>query len=211
MLFDTRYYVKFFLYCILYVLLEKCDVFYDSSNKYDIIRYSLPVTHYPPPATSHRLLVTRYPPPVAKCCRDTLQTNGDIPIHVLYEVSRAPRDRETAFVKGGVLTLLTINSSIKTFEKNIATFKKQLMERGYTQNFINNTLPKVKYIEEGTQVLLQRNKQKTNLVVHNTIPPRSSKSQRNLNEEVVANTATTITESNLQGTAHSIIQKGALS
>ena len=190
-------------------MIEKCDVFYDISNKYDIIRYSLPVTHYPPPATSHRLLVTRYPPPVAKCCRDTLQTNGDIPIHVLYEVSRAPRDRETAFVKGEGLTLLRINSSIKAFEKNIATFKKKLMERGYPQNFINNTLPKVKY-QERTQVLLQRNKQKTNLVVHNTIPPRSSKSQRNLNEEVVANTATAITKSNPQGTAHSIIQKGAL-
>ena len=83
------------------------------------------------------------------------------------------------------------------------------MERGYPQNFINNTLPEVKH-EERTQVLLQRNKTKTNLVLHNTIPPRSSKSQRNLNEEVVPNTATTITKSNPQGTAHIIIQKGAL-
>ena len=55
----------------------------------------------------------------------------------------------------------------------------------------------------------QQNK-KTNLALHNTIPPNSSKSQRNLNEEVVSNTATTIAKSNLQGTAHNIIQKGAL-
>ena len=38
------------------------------------------------------------------------------------------------------------------------------MERGYPQNFINNTLPEVKH-EERTQVLLQRNKTKTNLVL----------------------------------------------
>ena len=154
---QSVFYIVFYIFCIVCFLLEKCDVFYDISNIYDTIRYSLPVTHYPPPATSHRLLVTCYPPPVAKCCRDTLQTNGDIPIHVLCEVSRAPRDQEKAFVKGEVLTLLRVNSSIKTFEKNIATFKKQLMERGYPQNFINKTLPKVKY-QERTQVLVQRNK-----------------------------------------------------
>ena len=88
------------------------------SNKYDIIRYSLPVTRYPPPVEKWR------------------HSN----IYVLYEVSRAPRDREKGFVKGEALRLLKINSSIKTFEENIATFKKQPMKRGYPQNFINNTL-----------------------------------------------------------------------
>ena len=76
-------------------------------------------------------------------------------------MSRAPRDREKGFVKGEALRLLKINSSIKTFEENIATFKKQPMKRGYPQNFTNNTLslPEVKY-QERTQVLLQRNKAK---------------------------------------------------
>ena len=111
------------------------------------------------------------------------------------------------FVKGEALRLLRTNSSIKTFEENITTFKKHLMERGYPQNFINNTLSEVKF-QERTQALLQRNKRKkTNLSLRNTIPPSSSKSQRNLNEEVVPNTATTIAKSNLQGTAHNIIQQ----
>ena len=40
---------------------------------------------------------------------------------------------------------------------------------------------------------------------------RRSKSQRNLNEEVVPNTATTIAKSNFQGATHNIIQKRTLS
>ena len=51
---------------------------------------------------------------------------------------------------------------------------------------------------------------KTNLALHKTIPPGSSKSQRNLNEEVVPNTATTIAKPNFQGAAHNIIQKRTL-
>ena len=121
-----------------------------------------------------------------------------------------PLGAKKGFVKGKDLRLLRTNSSIKTFEENITTFKKHLMERGYPQNLINNTLSEVKF-QERTQALLQRNKtKKTNLALHNTIPPSSSKSQRNLNEEVVSNKATTIAKSNLQGTAHNIIQKGAL-
>ena len=73
-------------------------------------------------------------------------------------MSRAPRDWEKGLVKGEALRLLRINSSIKTFEGNIATFKKQLMKGGYPQNFINNTLPKVKY-QERTQALIPLTKQ----------------------------------------------------
>ena len=122
-----------------------------------------------------------------------------------------PPGAKKGFVKGEALRLLRTNSSIKTFEENITTFKKHLLERGYPQNLINNTLSEVKF-QERTQALLQRNKtKKTNLALHNTIrPPSSSKSQRNLNEEVVSNKATTIAKSNLQGTAHDIIQKGVL-
>ena len=85
------------------------------------------------------------------------------------------------------------------------------MERGYPQNLINNTLSEVKF-EERTQALLQRKKTttKNDLALHNTIPPSSSKSQRNLNEKVVPNTATTIAKSDLQGTAYNVIQRGAL-
>ena len=50
------------------------------------------------------------------------------------------------------------------------------MERGYPQNFINNTLSEVKF-QERTQYLIQRNKKKeTNLALRNTIPSSSSKS-----------------------------------
>ena len=82
------------------------------------------------------------------------------------------------------------------------------MESGYPQNFINNALSQVMF-EQRTQALLQRNetKKKTNLALHKTIPPGSSKSQRNLNEEVVPNTATTIAKSNFQEAPHNIIQR----
>ena len=59
------------------------------------------------------------------------------------------------FVKGEALRLLTTNSSIKTFEKNITKFKKDLTERGYPQKFINNALSEVKF-QKRTQALLQR-------------------------------------------------------
>ena len=64
-------------------------------------------------------------PPVEKCCRDTLQTNGDIPVHVLYDVSRAPRDREKDFVKGEAPRLLRRKSSIKTL-KTLPHLKNKL-------------------------------------------------------------------------------------
>ena len=54
-------------------------------------------------------------------------------------------------------------------------------------------------------------KQKNKSWPSNTIVPSSSKSRRKLKEpEVVPHTATTIATSNLQGTAHDIIQKEAL-
>ena len=59
------------------------------------------------------------------------------------------------FVNGEALRLLRTNSSIKTFEENITTFKKHLLERGYAQNLIKNTLSEVKF-QERTQALLQQ-------------------------------------------------------
>ena len=69
-----------------------------------------------------------------------------------------PPGAKKGFVKGEGLRLLRTNSSNKTFEENITTFKKHLMERDYPENFIN-TLSEVKF-QERTQALLKRNKTK---------------------------------------------------
>ena len=113
------------------------------------------------------------------------------------------------FVKGEALRLPRTDFSTKAFEENITTFKKQLMERGYPQNFSNNTL-RSEISRKDTSPRPKKQNKKTNRALYNTIPPSSFKSQRNLNKEVVPNTATTIAKSNLQGTAHNVIQKGAL-
>ena len=64
-----------------------------------------------------------------------------------------PPGAKKGFVKGEALRLLRTNSSNKAFEEDITVFKKHLMERGYPQNFINNTLSEVKF-QERTQALL---------------------------------------------------------
>ena len=120
-----------------------------------------------------------------------------------------PPGAKKGFVKGNALRLLRTNSSVKTFEENITTFKKHLLERGYPQHLINNTL-RSEISRKDTCAPPTKQNKKTNLALHNTTPPSSSKSQRNLNEKVVSNTATTIAKPNLQGTTHNIIQKGAL-
>ena len=74
-----------------------------------------------------------------------------------------PPGAKKGFVKGEALRLLRTNSSIKTFEENITAFKKHLLERGYPQNLINNTLSEVKF-QERTQALLQRNKTKKRIL-----------------------------------------------
>ena len=119
-----------------------------------------------------------------------------------------PPGAKKGFVKGEALRLLRTNSSIKTFEENISRFKKHLMERGYPQSFIKNTLSEVKF-QERTQALLQRNKTNKRILpfiiqYHPAVPVQIAK-KINLNEEVVPNTATTIAKSNLQGTVHNII------
>ena len=54
--------------------------------------------------------------------------------------------------------------SAKTpYNKKIITFEKHLMERGYPQNFINNTLSEVKF-QERTQDLISRNKKKVRIL-----------------------------------------------
>ena len=90
-----------------------------------------------------------------------------------------PPEAKKGSINGEALRLIITNSSIKTFEENLTAFKKHLMEGGYPQNFINNTLSEVRF-QQRTQVLPQRNK---NLALHHTIPPNSSKSQRNLTKK----------------------------
>ena len=74
-----------------------------------------------------------------------------------------PPEAKKSFVKGEAQRLLRTNSSNKTFKENITTFKTHLMERGYPQNFINNTLSEVKF-QERTQALVQRNKTKKRIL-----------------------------------------------
>ena len=63
-----------------------------------------------------------------------------------------------------------------TFMLITCAFKKHLMEGGYY------TLSEVKF-QQRTKVRPQRNKKKTNLALHHTLPPNSSKSQRNLTKK----------------------------
>ena len=86
---------------------------------------------------------------------NTPQTNGDIPVHLLYNLLPTER-KEKQYQRRSSKTLRT-KSSNKSFEENITAFKEHLMERGYPQNFINNTLSEVKF-QERKQALLQRNK-----------------------------------------------------
>ena len=110
-----------------------------------------------------------------------------------------PPGAKKGFVKGQALRLLRTNSSIKTLEENITTFKKHLLERGYPQNLTKNTLRSEISRKDTSPPPTKQNK-KTNLAFHNIIPPSSSKLQRTLNKEVVSNTATTIAKSNQRGT-----------
>ena len=132
---------------------------------------------------------------------DAPQTNGNI---YAFFTTCHPQRAKKGFGKGEALRLLRTNSSNKTFEENITTFKKHLMERGYPQNVIK-TLSEVRF--QDTSPLPTKQNKKTNLVLRNTIPPCSSKSQTNLNEEVPSNTVTTIAKPNLQRAAHDVIQK----
>ena len=82
--------------------------------------------------------------------------------HTFFTTCHPPRANKY-FVKGEAPRLLRTNSSNKTFEENFTTFKKHLMERGYPQNFIDDTLSEVKF-QERTQALLQRKKTKIRIL-----------------------------------------------
>ena len=65
--------------------------------------------------------------------------------------------------KGNFALLFAVNRELKhdaLEQKHLKkTFEKRVMERGYPQNFINNTLSEVKF-QGRTQDLIQQNKKK---------------------------------------------------
>ena len=108
------------------------------------------------------------------------------------------------FVKGEALRLLRTNSTKKTFEENIDTFKTHLMNflmKLYLQYTLRSEIWRKETGSPPTEQYIE-----TNLALRNTISPRSSKPKRNPNEQMVLNTATTINKRNFQGTAHNVIQ-----
>ena len=82
-------------------------------------------------------LYTRIQQRVSSRCKNTLQTNGDIP-GSFFTTCHPPKAKK-GFVKAEALWLLRTNFSNKTFAGNNTTFKKHHMETGYPENFINNT------------------------------------------------------------------------
>ena len=69
-----------------------------------------------------------------------------------------PPGAKKGFAKGEALRLRRTKYSIKTFEENITTCEKHLLERGYPQNLINNTISEVKF-QERTQPSSNKTKQ----------------------------------------------------
>ena len=128
----------------------------------DLLRYH----HIQGPKIQQRLMISsRY--------EDAFRTNGAIAVHVLYK-GQLPGAKK-AFVKGEALRLLGTNSSNQKNKKNITTFKKHLIQRGYPQNFINNTLSEEKFQERTQALLLQRNKAKKRMLPfvtqhHSSVP-----------------------------------------
>ena len=89
---------------------------------------------------------------------NTLETNGDSPARSFTTCH--PPEAKKGFVKDETLWLLRTNSSNKTFEENITTFKKNTLSRDtIRKTLLNNPISAVKF-EERAQALLQRNKTK---------------------------------------------------
>ena len=56
-----------------------------------------------------------------------------------------PPGVKDGFIKGKALRLLRTNSSTFNFEEHIAKFKRNLIERGYPERLIHETLSEVKF------------------------------------------------------------------
>ena len=72
-------------------------------------------------------------------------------------------------------------------------------------------LTAIKEFMRGNSLLqLDKTNKQTNLALCNAVPLSSYEPQRNFNEKVAFNTATTTAKRNFQGTTHNILQKGAV-
>ena len=69
-----------------------------------------------------------------------------------------PPGVKKGFIKGEALRLLRTNSSRLNFEDNIAKFKRNLIERGYPEMLIQETLSEVKF-ENRNAALTQKPKE----------------------------------------------------
>ena len=97
--------------------------------------------------------------------RDALQTNGDIPVHVLYVFTRSYTFRE----QGKASSKAKLQDSLEQILQ-----QKQHMERGYPQNFMNNTLSELWNFKKGQNETPTKQNKETNLA---KISSNSSKSQ----------------------------------
>ena len=103
--------------------------------------------------------------------------------HSIYLVNKQERSLikssfSVFWQKGNFALPFAVNREVKhdaLEQKHLKkTFEKHVMERGYPQNFINNTLSEVKF-QERTQDLIQQNKKKKRILpcvtqYHPTVP-----------------------------------------
>ena len=73
------------------------------------------------------------------------------PIHPF--LLSTPLNVKKGFIKGEALRLLRTNSDRETFEAHIKDFQLRLIERGYPENIVFNTLSTVKF--EAKQLALE--------------------------------------------------------
>ena len=103
---------------------------------------------------------------------------------------------EKGFIKGEALRL---------FEENIAKFKRNLIERGFPEMLIQETLSEVKF-ENRNAALTQKPKENKRILPFVTI---SAKLETNPHEKLVFNRTTTTVKINFQGTSYIVLYKGA--
>ena len=96
--------------------------------------------------------------------RDALQTNGDIPTHVLRVFTRSYTFREQgkkASSKAKLQDSFEQTLQTKHLKKTLPHLRNTFnMERGYPQNFINNTLSELWNFKKGQQPFSNETKQR---------------------------------------------------
>ena len=116
-----------------------------------------------------------------------------------------PLGVKKGFIKGEALRLLRTNSLGFNFEENIAKFKRNLIERGYPEMLIQETLSEVKFENRNAALAQKLKENKQNLAFCNTIPTISTKLKTNPYEKLAFNRTTTTVKTNFQGTSYNIL------